>query len=137
MTRVSIPDSDHLGASAVGHRRFQCLRRHGEIDEGNATGPLHRQHLAEQRFVAAAQAAGDGGRLAAESELPRGGRGAKRGKCELRKRLSTISSLEPRSGLAFPIHNDLGTRKPWGAFRRVCAKTPLTPGLRKRVRPQQ
>ena len=39
MTRVSIPDSDHLGASAVGNRAFQCLHRHGEIDEGNATGP--------------------------------------------------------------------------------------------------
>ena len=84
MTRVSIPDSDHLGASAVGNRPFQCLHRHDETDEGNATGPLHSQHLGEQRFVAAAQAAGDGDRLAAESELPRAGRGAKRGECELR-----------------------------------------------------
>jgi hypothetical protein len=127
VTRVSTPDTEHLGASAVGHRRFQCLRRHGEIDEGNATRPLHRQHLGEQRFVAAAQAAGDGDRLAAESKLPRAGRGAKRGECELRKRLSTISSLAPRSGLAFPIQNDLGTQKPWGAFPRVRAKTPFTP----------
>ena len=103
MTRVSIPDSDHLGASAVGNRPFQCLHRHDETDEGNATGPLHSQHLGEQRFVAAAQAAGDGDRLAAESELPRAGRGAKRGEGELGKRLSTISSLAPRSGLAFPI----------------------------------
>ncbi len=83
------------------------------MDEGNATGP--------------SQAAGDGERLAAESELPRAGRAAKRGECELHKRLSTISSLSPRSGLAFPIQNDLGTQKPWGAFPRVRAKTPFTP----------
>ena len=92
---------------------------------------------AKPRFVASAQAAADGDRLAAESELPCAGRGAKRGECELRKRLSTISSLAPRSGLAFPFQNDLGTQKPWGAFRGICAKTPLTPGLGKRVRPQQ
>ena len=54
------------------------------VDEGNATSPLHRQHLGEQQFVAAAQAAGDGDASAAESELPRAGRGAKRGECELR-----------------------------------------------------
>jgi hypothetical protein len=54
-----------------------------------------------------------------------------------RKRLSTISSLATRSGLALPIQNDLATQKPWGAFRRVCAKTQFTPDLRNRVRPKQ
>ena len=38
MTRVSIPDPDHL-ARAPWHRRFPYLRRHGEVDEGNATRP--------------------------------------------------------------------------------------------------
>jgi hypothetical protein len=53
------------------------------------------------------------------------------------RRLSTISSLATCSGFAFPIQNDFGTQKPWGAFRGVRAKTPFTPNLRKRVRPQQ